>query len=198
MLRFLFLCISAIIVDMIITPYFIIIAIPIVLVYYFLQHFFRFTSRELQRLDSISKSPIFSHFSQTLSGLTTIRAFNQENTFTDILYEFINTNNLAFLMLNSANCWLGIALDYLGGIILFSATIAAITAAIYGSVSSAMVGIAMTYTLLVPIYLNWLVRNLASVEMYMSAVERVDQFSQLETEDEQISLIQSMGTFIFV
>jgi len=74
----------------------------------------------------------------------------------------------------------------LGAVILFSATIAAISAAIYWSISPAFVGLAMTYTLLVPIYLNWLVRNLASIEMYMNSVERVNQFSNLEVEDENV------------
>jgi hypothetical protein len=44
---------------------------------------------------------------------------------------------------------------------------------------------AMTYTLLVPIYLNWVVRNLASVEMYMNSVERISEFSELENEDQK-------------
>ncbi|XP_023243430.1 ATP-binding cassette sub-family C member 9-like [Centruroides sculpturatus] len=183
LLRFLLLCISAIIVDVVVTPYFLAAVVPIMAIYYFIQHYFRFSSRELQRLDSITKSPVFSHFSETISGLTTIRAYREEKRFNEMLTYAINNNNAALIMVNSANCWLGIALDYLGGIILFVATIAALTAAITNKVSSAFVGMAMTYTLLVPIYLNWVVRNLASVEMYMNAVERVKEYSQLTTED---------------
>ena len=107
LLRFLFLCVSAIIVDIVLTPYFTIAVIPILVVYYLVQHFFRFTSRELQRLDAITKSPIFSLFGQTIDGLTTIRAFNEEITFTDKIYELLDINNICFLMVNSANCWLG-------------------------------------------------------------------------------------------
>lgn len=110
LLRFIFLCISAIIVDVIVTPYFIIVAFPLIIAYYFLQYFFRFTSRELQRIDNITKSPIFSHFNQTISGLTTIRAFHEEEKFTTRLYDYIDINTLSFLMLNASNCWLGIAL----------------------------------------------------------------------------------------
>ncbi|CAN7987080.1 unnamed protein product [Ixodes hexagonus] len=72
--------------------------------------------------------------------------------------------------------------DYLGGVILFLATMAALTAALTGSISPSFVGIAMTYTLLVPIYLNWLVRQVSSVEMYMSSVERVIKYAQLPIE----------------
>ncbi|CAG2118312.1 unnamed protein product, partial [Medioppia subpectinata] len=192
LLRFIFLCVSAIIVDLIITPYFAIAIIPILIIYYFVQHFFRFTSRELQRLDSITKSPIFSLYSQTIDGLTTLRAFNEEISFTDKIYELLDINNICFLMVNSANCWLGIALDYLGGVILFCATITSVWAAIHLNMSPAYVGMALTYTLLVPIYLNWVVRNLASLEMYMNSVERVREFSHLEIEDKEEDSMEDM------
>lgn len=81
---------------------------------------------------------------------------------------------------------LGIALDYLGGVILFCATITSIWTAIHLNLSPAYVGLVMTYTLLVPIYLNWLVRNIASLEMYMSSVERVQEYSHLDTEDQRL------------
>lgn len=86
-------------------------------------------------------------------------------------------------MVNSVNCCFGIFLDYLGGIILFIATLISIIAALHWNVQSAFVGLAMTYTLLVPVYLNWLVRNLASVEMNMNSVERIYRYTQLEIED---------------
>ncbi|XP_055944779.1 ATP-binding cassette sub-family C member 9-like isoform X1 [Argiope bruennichi] len=183
LLRFILLCLSAIIVDMIVTPYFIIVVIPVAAIYYFLQHFFRYTSRELQRLDNITKSPVYSHFTETVCGLSTIRAFRAESRFTEMIMACIDVNNTAFILVNCSNCWLGVSLDYLGGIILFIATLSSIFAAIYGDVSEAFVGMSMTYTLLVPIYLNWVVRNLASTEMYMSAVERVRNYSKLSTED---------------
>ncbi|KAL1440438.1 hypothetical protein MTO96_009478 [Rhipicephalus appendiculatus] len=182
LLRFLMLCLSAILVDVCVTPYFLIVVVFVVAVYYYVQCFFRQSSRELQRLDSITKSPVFSHFSETLSGLSTIRAYREEGRFVERMNEHINDNNLAFIMVNCANCWLGVSLDYLGGVILFLATISSLTAAIMGTTSTSFVGIAMTYTLLVPIYLNWLVRQVSNVEMYMSSVERVNKYCHLPIE----------------
>lgn len=103
--------------------------------------------------------------------------------FTDKFHQLNNTLNLCFLLINSANCCLGIVLDYLGGVILFLAMVISITAALYWNVTSAFVGLAMTYTLLVPVYLNWLVRNLSSVEMNMNSVERIYKYLQLNVED---------------
>lgn len=183
LLRFFFLCLSAIIVNIIITPYFLFAIIPILVVYYYLQKVFRCTSRQLQRLELSTKAPIISHFNQTIDGLTTIRAFKEQSTFTEQFFRLLDTNNLCFLMVNSANCCLGIFLDYLGGVILFIATLISITAALYWNVQSAFVGLAMTYTLLVPVYLNWLVRNLAAVEMNMNSVERIYRYTQMDIED---------------
>ncbi|KAH6934049.1 hypothetical protein HPB50_019791 [Hyalomma asiaticum] len=182
LLRFLMLCLSAILVDVCVTPYFLIVVVFVVAVYYYIQSFFRHSSRELQRLDSITKSPVFSHFSETLSGLSTIRAYREESRFVERMNDHINDNNLAFIMVNCANCWLGVSLDYLGGVILFLATVSSLTAAIMGTTSTSFVGIAMTYTLLVPIYLNWLVRQVSNVEMYMSSVERVNKYCNLPIE----------------
>lgn len=52
-----------------------------------------------------------------------------------------------------------------------------------GLVSPALVGLAINYTLLVPIYLNWVVKFLADMEMYMGAVERVTQYANTPSED---------------
>lgn len=51
------------------------------------------------------------------------------------------------------------------------------------AVSPSLVGLAINYTLLVPIYLNWVVKFLADVEMYMGSVERVQQYAEMEKED---------------
>jgi len=73
----------------------------------------------------------------------------------------------------------------LGGVIVFAAVITALLSAHYMPtvVTPALVGLAVNYTLLVPIYLNWVVKFLADMEMYMTAVERLDQYARLPSED---------------
>lgn len=75
--------------------------------------------------------------------------------------------------------------DYLGGFIVFVAMIVSLVSAtlLPGLVSPALVGLAINYTLLVPIYLNWVVKFLADMEMYMGAVERVTQYANAPSED---------------
>ncbi|KAL1397442.1 hypothetical protein pipiens_000248, partial [Culex pipiens pipiens] len=87
----------------------------------------------------------------------------------------MEANNVAQVMLNCSNRWLGIALDYLGAIIVFVAILSAlITASLSpAGTSSSLIGLAINYALLVPIYLNWVVKLTAEMEMYVGAVERI-------------------------
>ncbi|KAI8497857.1 hypothetical protein Bbelb_245090 [Branchiostoma belcheri] len=173
---------SALVVNAVVTPYFIIGAVPIVILYYFVQKFFRATARELQRLDSINKSPVFAHVSETLGGLSTIRAFRVEKRFKDNIMEKVNRSNTPFYFLTATNSWVGLRMGYMGGVIVFIAGLSAMVASIFGAVSSGMVGLSITYALNLQQYLHWVVRNYCEVEMMMNAVERITFYSTIPTE----------------
>lgn len=66
--------------------------------------------RELQRLESLTKGPVVSHLTETLSGLSTVRAFGQQRRFLHTMYEHIDAHTTTLLVLNTTNRWLGFAL----------------------------------------------------------------------------------------
>ncbi|XP_050078932.1 ATP-binding cassette sub-family C member Sur [Anopheles maculipalpis] len=178
LLQFILLCLCAVLINSVVTPYFILLTIPICGIYYLVQKFYRASSRELQRIESMTYSPVLAHFSETIDGVTTIRAFGQEARFMEVLFKRMEANNVAQIALNCSNRWLGIALDYLGAIIVFVAILTAlITASLRPqSTSSSLIGLAVNYAMLVPIYLNWVVKLFAEMEMYGGAVERIQSF----------------------
>ncbi|KAH8273788.1 hypothetical protein KR044_000666 [Drosophila immigrans] len=211
LLQFSLLCLFAILINVSITPWFLALTLPICGAYYAIQKFYRCSARELQRIENSTNSPVISHLSETIQGVTTIRAYNQQARFTEILFKRLEANTIAFTILNTSNRWLGISLDYLGGCIVFVAIVTALatasvscssyakeamassttpgTYAINKSASSkeltptpSLVGLAINYTLLVPIYLNWVVKLLADMEMYAGSVERIAHYAQQQPE----------------
>ncbi|XP_029894768.1 ATP-binding cassette sub-family C member 8 isoform X4 [Aquila chrysaetos chrysaetos] len=100
------LCVSALAVISYVTPMFLIALVPLAIMCYFIQKYFRVASRDLQQLDDSTQLPLLSHFSETVEGLTTIRAFRYEAKFRQKLLEYTDSNNIASLFLTAANRWL--------------------------------------------------------------------------------------------
>ncbi|CAL8242317.1 unnamed protein product [Merluccius merluccius] len=185
------LCLSAIGVIASITPAFLIALVPLAVAFYFIQKYFRVASKDLQDLDDSTQLPLLCHFSETAEGLTTIRAFRHEARFKQRMLELTDTNNTAYLFLSAANRWLEVRTDYLGAVIVLAAAIASIWTANlttttapnnYGS-TAGLVGLGLTYALTVTNYLNWVVRNLADLEVQMAAVKKVNSFLATESEN---------------
>ncbi|CAG5124367.1 unnamed protein product [Candidula unifasciata] len=178
--------ISAVLVNSVTTPYFLFAAVPFFILYYFLQRFFRATARELQRLDSVTKSPIFSHTMETLSGLPVIRAYGVQSDFKRRAFKAVDCNVTPFLFIHTANRWLGIRLlDAIrSACLVLLVFISCIT---YMLIVSACFVTCITYTLMVSGQLNWIVRISTEVEMSMNAVERVLEYADMEKEPSIVS-----------
>ncbi|XP_031714799.1 ATP-binding cassette sub-family C member 9 isoform X4 [Anarrhichthys ocellatus] len=177
------LCLSAIGVISSITPAFLIALVPLAVAFYFIQKYFRVASKDLQDLDDSTQLPLLCHFSETAEGLTTIRAFRHEARFKQRMLELTDTNNTAYLFLSAANRWLEVRTDYLGAVIVLAAAGASIWFPSIGLASGGLVGLGLTYALTVTNYLNWVVRNLADLEVQMAAVKKVNSFLGTESEN---------------
>ena len=147
------------------TPVFALLIIPIAAVYVYVQRYYLRTSRELKRLDSVSKSPIYAHFQESLGGLTTIRGYRHQHRFLLENEYRVDANMQAYFTLNCANRWLAIRLEFIGSfIILASASFVIIAVTSDGGPSAGMVGLAMSYALQITQSLNWIVRLTVDVE----------------------------------
>jgi ABC-type multidrug transport system fused ATPase/permease subunit len=91
--------------------------VPLSYAYYLIQKWFRKTSTELQRINSVANSPIFADFSMTLSGTPTIRAYGKEQLFFNHCKASFDTMNSSYILVQLTNYWLGLRLDVLGGFI---------------------------------------------------------------------------------
>ena len=128
------------------TPIFLALVIPLGIVYIVYQKYYLRTSRELKRLDSVSRSPIYAHFQESLGGVSTIRAYRQQARFTQENEWRMDANLRAYFPSVSANRWLAVRLEFLGSVIILAAAVFAIISVTTGSgLTAGMVGLAVSF-----------------------------------------------------
>ena len=81
------------------------------MVFSFIKRYFVASMRQLKRMDSASKSPIFSHFGETVNGVSTIRAYRAEKRFIRMMEHHVDENLLYYFPNNISNRWLAIRLE---------------------------------------------------------------------------------------
>lgn len=169
------------------TPAFIALIVPLLMLYFYIQRYYLSTSRELKRLDSTSRSPIFAHFQESLGGLATIRAYQQQDRFWHENELLVDGNLRAYFPSISANRWLAVRLEFIGSVIILGAAILAVVAVASGSeLSAGMVGLSMSYALQITQSLNWVVRQTVEVETNIVSVERILEYARLKPEAEEV------------
>ena len=165
------------------TPAFVFLIIPLGFVYLWIQRYYLRTSRELKRLDSVTRSPIYAHFQESLGGLSTIRAYRQQKRFTLENEWRVDANLRAYFPSINANRWLAVRLEFIGSLIILAAALFAAFAVARGDGPSAgAVGLAMSYALQITQSLNWIVRQTVEVETNIVSVERVLEYANLPSE----------------
>ncbi|XP_061577421.1 ATP-binding cassette sub-family C member 8 isoform X3 [Cololabis saira] len=177
------LCVCALGVISYVTPVFLFALLPLAVACYFIQKYFRMASRDLQHLEDGTQLPLLSHFSETVEGITTIRALRYEPRFRQRLLQFTDANNIASLFLTAANRWLEVRMEYIGACVVLVAAVASITNSVYNQLSPGLVGLGLTYALMVSNYMNWMVRNLADMEVQLGSVKRINGLLKTEPEN---------------
>jgi ABC-type multidrug transport system fused ATPase/permease subunit len=159
-----------------ITPLFAAAVLPILFVYFKVLNYFRDVSRETKRLDSLSRSPVYSQFSETLGGLATIRAYGQTNRFVADFLGRLDENTRAHYCNKTAERWLSVRLEIIGATISGLAAVFAARVSISGSGDinfASVAGLSLTSAIGVTGVLNFVVRSFAQLEAAMNACERV-------------------------
>lgn len=173
-------CISILILITAITPGFLVFAVIIAYLYYLVGTFYISLSRELKRFDSITKSPIHQHFSETLVGVSTIRAYGVETKFMNQNLTAIDNNNRPFFYMWVANRWLSWRIDLVGSLVMLFAGIFVILS--IGSIDAGLAGLSLSYAISFSENALWIVRLYSNIEMNMNSVERLQEYLVVEQE----------------
>jgi ABC-type multidrug transport system fused ATPase/permease subunit len=181
--RTLFTVISVLAVNTLGNLYYIVFAIPLGLCYAHFQRFYLSTSRELKRLDSASRSPIYSTFQESLNGVTSIRAYGQQLRFIKEMEDRVDFNQRAYYPSVSSNRWLAVRLEFIGAFIVFgSAFLGVLALYVDRNTSAALIGLMLVYSLSVTQTLNWMVRQSCEIETNIVSVERIKEYIELPQE----------------
>ena len=138
------------------------------------------TSRQLKRIESVSRSPIYSHFCETINGASTIRAFGLEKQFIRLSERMVDENQKANFPALVSNRWLAIRLETFGNLIIFCAALLAVLGR--DNLTPGLIGLSISYALAVTATLNCLIRMTSEVETNIVAVERLKEYSETKTE----------------
>ncbi|TVY43944.1 ATP-dependent bile acid permease [Lachnellula occidentalis] len=166
----------------IVSPYIIILALLLLVICGQIALRYIRGARSIKRLESIQKSPMISHFSASLEGLSTIRAFDHTRVFESKMYELIDSFTTASWHNWLFNAWVGFRMAMVGS--LFSTCVAAFIVSTNG-VDASLAGFALAFALSFRRTVNQSLRLIASTELDMNAAERIFEYSNIEIEDQE-------------
>uniref|UniRef100_A0A3B4FVI5 ATP binding cassette subfamily C member 4 n=1 Tax=Pundamilia nyererei TaxID=303518 RepID=A0A3B4FVI5_9CICH len=172
--------IGVIAVAAVIIPWILIPVVPLLVVFLFLRCYFLQTSRDIKRLESTTRSPVFSHLSSSLQGLSTIRAFKVQQRFQQMFDEYQDLHSEAWFLFLTTSRWFAVRLD---GICSVFVTITAFGCLyLRDGLEPGAVGLALSYAVTLTGMFQWGVRQSAEIENMMTSVERVVEYAELESE----------------
>uniref|UniRef100_A0A8U7P8R6 ABC-type glutathione-S-conjugate transporter n=1 Tax=Corvus moneduloides TaxID=1196302 RepID=A0A8U7P8R6_CORMO len=179
-LGFLFNLLEIYLVIVVATPWAAIAIVPLTVLYAAFQHFYVTTSCQLRRMEAASRSPIYSHISETFQGSSVIRAHKDQQRFISKSNFLVDENQRICFPGAVADRWLATNLEFLGnGIVLVAALFAAMGRT---QLSPGTAGFSISCALQITGVLNWMVRSWTEIENNIVSVERVREYLRTPKE----------------
>lgn len=176
----LLLVVSVIAVAAAVIPWILIPLVPLSIIFVVLRRYFLETSRDVKRLESTTRSPVFSHLSSSLQGLWTIRAYKAEERCQELFDAHQDLHSEAWFLFLTTSRWFAVRLDAICA--LFVIVVAFGSLVLAKTLDAGQVGLALSYSLTLMGMFQWSVRQSAEVENMMISVERVIEYTDLEKE----------------
>lgn len=174
-------------------PLAVVIIVPVLAGYYWLQDSYRRSAREAKRLESIARSPRYAHFKELVTGLDVIHGFCREqwfySSFMEILSQYQRTYYCSILL----NRWFSVRVPLVSSAVSLASCLGIAYLSGNNAITTGLAGLVLTYALNFWGNLNWTVRAFSEVESRMTSVERLGHYGAL-TPEPQVTTIDSSGT----
>lgn len=165
-----------------ISPYIILLAIPLLALSSLCASYYLQAARETKRIESIARSPVFEAFGSLLAGVTTIRASERTDAYISSLFSKLDDHCRTLWYTWCFNSWLTIRLGVIGAIFTVGMALMVI---FLKSISASMAGFVLMATLDYSDAVMWLLRQCSDIELGMNSVERILEYSEIAIENQE-------------
>ncbi|CAC9489055.1 ABC-thiol transporter [Leishmania infantum JPCM5] len=168
-------------------PFVLVAIVPCVFIYYKLMQIYSASNRETRRIKSIAHSPVFTLLEESLQGQRTIATYGKMHLVLQEALRRLDVVYSALYMQNVSNRWLGVRLEFVSCVITFVVALIGVIGKMEraSSQSIGLISLSLTMAITLTETLNWLVRQVATVEANMNSVERVMYYTH-EVEHEYV------------
>ena len=167
----------------VVLPWMLLAAVPLAVVYSITIRYFRASSREMRRLESIHKSPVFALFGESVDGVSSIRAYGRKDVMLGEFERTLHTARRVQLVRQFLQRWLFVRIEGVGSLWQGLAAMIIVVAHYHSQMTGAMAGLVIIFSSELSEALGWFLNDWARVESSMTCVERLMHYADLDTED---------------
>ena len=171
---------AAILVIAIDTPFVLLAVLPLAILYFAIQKMYLPTSRQLRRIESTTRSPIYSHFAESLAGSATIRAFGKQSQFIMDSNRRIDQNHVVSYATIGCTQWIVTRLEFLGYMVVFANALYCLIQR--DVIKASITGLTLTYSMTITRNLNHFIMVTSELENSVVSFERCLEYCKIATE----------------
>lgn len=173
------------------SPFFAIVLLPLIIVVYRTYQYFSAASRDLKRLESRTRSPIFSSLSESLNGLDTIRAYGDTGRFLLNNLVRMEKNQRLYFHQWMTLSWVTVRLEI--GSTFVTGSIALLAVCLRNSVSAIGLGLALAYSIQLTALFQRCIQLSVEFSTYMTSTERLFEYLKIPQESAKYDLPKGAG-----
>ncbi|KAL2060532.1 hypothetical protein VTL71DRAFT_9173 [Oculimacula yallundae] len=168
-------------------PYFVLVLVPLVLIFAFLFSYQQASAGEIKSHEAVLRSVVFAKFTEGVSGTACIRAYKAQRQFIHTLRAAIDNMNSAYYLTFAYQCWLAARLDMIGNTVIFTTGMLVVAARF--SISPSTAGLVLSYVLAIVQMFQLSARLLADVSNAMNSTERLHHYATAIEQEKTTSTV---------
>ncbi|CAF3739291.1 unnamed protein product [Rotaria sp. Silwood1] len=181
-IQVLIMTIGSVILIIVINPWMILVFIFLGPGFWLLYRYYLRSSQQLQRMESVTRSPIFGLFVSSLNGLATIRAFKAQNAAIRSFMTVVDANARPYLYMAGATRWFCCRIDLMTT--LLTLFVGVFVVVLRNKANPELLILSLLYTININNWFQFGMRRLTEAQNLMTSAERIDEYARLSQEED--------------